>query len=119
MVDSSNAILTEVKRQNGIEEEVTEFDFDILSLINGAFFTLFQLGVGPETPFTVDTDTTFDEFTTQVPYDVILNYLVLKTKIVFDPPTSSAVIDAYKDRISELEFRMNILVDSGGGEING
>lgn len=118
-VDSSKIILNEVKKQNGIDSEITEFDSDILSLINGAFFTLNQIGVGPSISFSVDESTSFGSFDTQVPYDVLLNYLVLKTKIVFDPPSSSAVIDAYKDRIAELEFRMNIMVDSGGGYVTG
>jgi hypothetical protein len=119
MVDSSANILEEVKRYNNIDSEVTEFDSDICSLVNGAFFSLNQLGVGPEKPFTIDEDTVFEDFTTQVPADVILNYLSLKTKLVFDPPINSAAIDAFKDRIKELEFRMNIMVDSGGGDISG
>lgn len=118
-MDNTSVILTEVKKQNNIDADVTEFDSDILSLVNGAFFTLNQLGVGPSSPFTVSADTLFSEFETSVPLDVVLNYLVLKTKIVFDPPASSTVLEAFKDRISELEFRMNIMVDSGGGDVSG
>ena len=118
-MDSASNILEEVKKQNGISNDVFEFDSDILSLINGAFFTLNQIGVGPEIPFTVSEDTIFSDFSTQLPFEILLNYLVLKTKIVFDPPTNSQIIEAYKDRIAELEFRMNLLVDNGGGFVNG
>ena len=119
MVDSSDNILNAVKRQNSIDKEITEFDSDICSLVNGAFLSLNQLGVGPEKPFSIDEYTTFGEFDTQVPLDIILNYLSLKTKIVFVPPINSSAVDAFKDRIAELEFRMNIMVDSGGGDIIG
>jgi hypothetical protein len=117
MVDA--IILDGVKRMLCIQPEVTEFDSDILSHINSAFFTLNQLGVGPEIPFYINSTTTWNDFETQVPKEVVLDYLFLKTKMVFDPPASSSVIEAYKDRIAELEFRMNILVDNGGGVVSG
>lgn len=113
-------ILTEIKRMLGIQPEVSEFNIDILSHVNGAFFTLYQLGIGPsDTPFSVDADTTWYEFDTVVPYDVLRDYVYLKTKLVFDPPTASNIFEAYKDRIAELEFRMNVMVDNGGGVVSG
>ena len=111
-------ILSDVKRMLGIEVTTTEFDIDVCSHVNSAFFTLNQLGVGPSTPFYIDATTEWSAFETSVPKQVVLDYLYLKTRLVFDPPTSSQVMDAYKDRISELEFRMNILVDNGGGEVS-
>lgn len=117
--EPTDLILDDIKRMLGIEETTTEFDIDVCSHVNSAFFTLFGLGVGPNTPFYIDADTEWSEFETSVPKQVVLDYLYLKTRLVFDPPSSSQVIEAYKDRISELEFRMNILVDNGGGEISG
>lgn len=118
-MDENNAILSSVKKQLNIEETTTEFDSDIRSLINGCFFSLYQVGVGPSRPFYISDNTTWSEFETEIPKDVVLDYIVLKTKLIFDPPSVSAVIDAYKDRISELEFRMNIEIDNGGGIISG
>ena len=114
-----NTILADVKRRLGIQKETTEFDLDVCSSVNTAFFTLFELGIGPSTPFYIDATTEWSAFETSVPQQVVLDYLWLKTKLVFDPPASSQVIEAYKDRISELEFRMNILVDNGGGVVSG
>lgn len=112
-------ILAEIKRMLGIQPEDDEFNIDVISHINGAFFTLNQLGVGPVKPFSVNASTSWCEFDTIVPHDVLRDYIHLKTKLVFDPPTASNVVEAYKDRIAELEFRMNIMVDSGGGVVNG
>lgn len=119
MVDSQMTILNDVKKMLGIDSEVTEFDSDIRSHINGAFFSLHQLGIGPSTPFTISFDTTWDGLTTSIPKDVILDYLYLKVGLIFDPPDKTNVMDAYKDRIAELEFRMNIDVDDGGGHVTG
>ncbi len=112
-------ILDTVKHMLGIESSTTEFDVDVLSDINSAFFKLYQLGVGPSEPFTADEDTSWDEFVTSVPSGVIQNYVHLKTAVVFDPSASATVTQAYNDRIAELEFYMNIEVDNGGGYVTG
>ena len=119
MVDDTGIILADVKRMLGIDPSIIEFDIDVASHINGAFFTLNQLGVGPEKPFYIDSGTIWKKFETKVPKQVILDYLYMKTKLVFDPPNSSTVIEAMKDRISELEFRMNIYTDNGNGIVSG
>lgn len=112
-------ILSDIKKMLNIQPEVKEFDIDVISHINGAFLTLYQLGVGPEHPFSIDNSTSWDSFETQIPKNVVRDYLYLKTKIVFDPPVASNVFEAYKERISELEFRMSIEVDNGGGIVVG
>lgn len=119
MTTDSDIILTEVKQRLEIEQDTTEFDIDILSSVNSAFFSLYQLGIGPTTPFYIDDTTAWESFKTKLPKSIILEYLYLKTKLVFDPPNSSSVIEAYNNRISELEFRMNIEVDNGGGVVDG
>lgn len=112
-------ILTDIKRMLGIEESASEFDVDIISGINSAFFTLWQLGVGLDGIIRIEQSTTWDEIATSIPRDVLREYLYLKTKAVFDPATTSVVANALQDRISELEFRMNIHVDNGGGVVSG
>lgn len=115
----NETILADVKKMLGIQSEVEEFDLDVTSHINGAFFTLNQLGIGPSTPFVIDATTEWSSFETIVPKNVVLDYLYLKTKLVFDPPAASNVSEAYKNRIAELEFRMNVMVDNGGGIVSG
>ena len=118
-MDESTEILSSVKKLLNIEDDTTEFGMDVRSYVNGAFFSLNQLGIGPSTPFSIDSYTTWEEFQTSVPKDVILDYIHLKTSLIFDPPSSSAVAEAYKERLSELEFRMNVYVDNGGGNVTG
>ena len=119
IVTDDDIIAESVKQMLEIDPNTTEFDLDILTHVNAAFFSLFQIGVGPDVPFYVDSDTTWGDFVTKVPKPILLDYIFMKTKMVFDPPASSPVIDAYKDRIAELEFRMSIYTDNGGGVVDG
>lgn len=116
-VTETPTILNEIKQMLGIVPETTEFDIDILSNINSAFLILHQLGIGGSTAFYIEPDSVWADLKTTINHTIIRDYLYLKTKVVFDPPSSSSVTEAYNNRISELEFRMNIEVDNGGGVI--
>lgn len=106
----NDSILTSIKKLLGIAEEYTHFDTDITMHINSVFFTLSQLGVGPTKGFSIkDAKNTWNEY---LPDGELLNavktYVFLKVKIVFDPPTSSSVIEAYNKCIAEAEWRINV-----------
>ena len=88
-----DSILTSIKKLLGIAEEYEHFDQDIVMHINSAFSVLTQLGVGPEEGFRIeDASKTWFEF-------------------LYDPPLSSAVMEAINRQISELEWRINVTVD--------
>ena len=42
---------------------------------------------------------------------MVKTYIYMKVRLIFDPPTISSVIDAYKNQIAELEWRLNVAVD--------
>ena len=107
------SILTSIKKLLGIEEDYECFDADIIMHINSVFMILTQLGIGPAEGFSIqDAENTWDEF---VPsgsnLEAIKTYMYLKVKLMFDPPTSSAVIDSINRIIGELEWRLNVSVD--------
>lgn len=109
-----NSILTSIKKMLGISEEYDIFDADIVMHINSVFMTLTQLGVGPAEGFEIrDELATWDEFLDDL---VILNtvktYMYLKVRMLFDPPTSTALIDAMNRQANELEWRLNAQVES-------
>lgn len=107
-----DSILTSIKKVLGIDEAYEHFDADIMMHINSVFFTLYQLGVGPDKPFVItNKDSVWSDFITDKDIEMIKSYIYLKVKIVFDPPTSSFVLDAYKNQIAEYEWRMNVEVD--------
>lgn len=108
-----NSILTSIKKLLGIQKEYTHFNDDIIMHINSVFMILTQLGVGPPEGFTIEDETS--EWTDFVDTDKIAavkTYVYNKVKLIFDPPLSSAVIEAMNRQIAELEWRLNVKVES-------
>lgn len=106
------SILTSIKKLLGISEEYTHFDQDIIMHINSALFTLTQLGVGPSAGFSIDdAENVWDDFVDVSRIEAVKTYVYLNVRLVFDPPTSSTVIDAMNRRLKELEWRLNAAVD--------
>ena len=83
--------------------------------INSAFSSLTQLGVGPQDGFFIkdETDLWTDFIQDDKRLEFVKTYIYLKVKLVFDPPLSSSVLDAMNRQINELEWRLNVAVDSG------
>jgi len=109
-------ILTSVKKLLGIEENYTHFDADIIMHINSVFSILGQLGVGPVNGFSLeDGDETWDQFITDGvgfnKFSMVKSYIYLKVRLLFDPPLSSAAMDAINRQISELEWRLYVAAD--------
>lgn len=107
------SILTSIKKLLGITEEYEHFDADIIMHINSVFMTLTQVGVGPEEGFIIEDDTAIwsDFIPDPIKLQAVKSYIYLKVKLLFDPPTSSAVTEAYNRQISEFEWRLNVAVD--------
>ena len=109
----AESILTSIKKLLGIAEDYTQFDVDLIIHINTVLSILGQIGVGDESRYSiVDKSTTWD---TLIGYesklDMVKSYVYLKVKILFDPPQSSAVMEAINRTISELEWRILVATD--------
>jgi hypothetical protein len=104
------SILISTKKILGIAEDYTVFDLDIITHINTAFSTLTQLGVGPAVGFMIEDETAvWDDFTVDdFQYNSVRSYVFLKTRQLFDPPTTSYLISAMERQIQELEWRLNV-----------
>lgn len=104
------SILTTIKLQLGIGADYTHFDQQIMVHINSAFMTLRQLGVGPDKPIIVTSEMdTWDKVLGEnESIEAIKLYIALKVRMLFDPPTSSFVLDAMNRQASELEWRLNV-----------
>jgi hypothetical protein len=103
------SILTSTKKVLGIAEDYTAFDLDILTHINTAFSTLTQLGIGPPNGFQIEDEVPVwtDFIGEDLEFNSVKSYVFLKTKQLFDPPTTSFLIEAQKEQIRELEVRLN------------
>lgn len=102
------SILTSIKKLLGINNSVTVFDTDIAFHINTVFANLIQMGVGPENGFKISSDQeVWSDFTNDdILIENVKTYVYIKVKMAFDPPASSALIEAYNSQAKELEWRL-------------
>ena len=102
------SILVSIKKLLGLTDIYTPFDADIIMHINTVFMTLHQLGVGPSVGFKIEDE--IAEWTDYLSDSILLeaakSYVYMKVKLMFDPPSSSFVIESYKTLCSELEWRL-------------
>jgi hypothetical protein len=112
VVDPKNSILTSIKKLLGITESCTDFDTDIIMHINTILMTLNQLGVGTEGFQIEDKNAVWSEFIESDKLAATKSYVHLRVKLLFDPPLNSAIIEAIKESIRELEWRLNVRVES-------
>ena len=112
VVNPKNSILTSIKKLLGITESCTDFDTDIIMHINTVLMTLNQLGIGTEGFQIEDKNAVWSEFIESDKLAATKSYVHLRVKLLFDPPLNSAIIEAIKESIRELEWRLNVRVES-------
>lgn len=107
------SVLTSIKKMLGIVEEYTHFDADLIMHINSVLSILNQIGVGPSDGFSIeDKEDVWIDFIPQSPkLEFVKSYVYMKVKLLFDPPTSSAVIESINRLTSELEWRILVATD--------
>ena len=110
----TDSILTSVKKLLGITEECTDFDADLIMHINSVFMILTQIGVGPSEGFSIkDEEDYWEDFVSDTTkFESVKSYVYMKVRLMFDPPSSSAVMESMNRMISELEWRLNIAAES-------
>lgn len=117
-----DSILNTIKKMLGLSADYTVFDTDIIVFINGAMLTLQQLCVGPKTGFVVTgASETWSDFNNWLwnPFNFesdnvesnptiegIKQYIYIRVKMAFDPPSNSFVMDAMKQQKEEFEWRL-------------
>lgn len=115
-ISNNDSILTSIKKLMGLTEEYDAFDQDILILINSVLFELEQIGVKAKDGFSLtDKTVVWSDYSDD---DRLLNvlkpYIYMKTKLTFDPPTSSGALDSMNRIIDRFEWRINLYSDTGG-----
>lgn len=108
------SILNSIKKLLNIGVDDNAFDTDIIININGVFTILRQLGVGPEKGYRITSkDNKWNEFVKDTEMlDSVKTYVYLKVKLVFDPPLNASLLESFERQIKELEWRLNVSVES-------
>lgn len=107
------SILKTIKSMLNIDEDITDFDQELIVLINASLSTLYQLGIGTS-PFKIaGTGETWSQLLGEKDYylESVKELIYIDVRLIFDPPLSSMVIDAYKERRQEDQWRIAAQVD--------
>ena len=114
MGENMDNILSSIKKLLGIPTEETAFDSDIIMHINSVFMILNQLGIGPSDGFTISDDyALWSDFIPEGQnLELVKSYMCMKVRLMFDPPSSSAVLSAMEKSISEFEWRLNVQAET-------
>ena len=120
----SDSILRSIKNRLPMNADDNHFDPELIDAINTYLSTLQHIGVGPDCPFHIDDDIpVWDDFDSDEERQYMeKTYVYTKTKILFDPPQSSAALEALKEVTKEMEWRLNtlenkkntVLIQNGG-----
>lgn len=107
------SILLTIKKMIGPSIDYPAFETDLIVHINTALMVLNQLGIGPVEGFSItgEDETWSDLIGEAKNLDAVKTYIYLKVKMAFDPPTTGATTDAFKEMIKEYEWRLNVQVD--------
>jgi hypothetical protein len=118
------SILKTIRKMVGGDDSNTAFDTDLMIFINSAFFNLFQCGVGETAPVRItDVADEWDQkFPSEKCIDEIKTFVYSKTKLSFDPPSTSFGIEALEKLANEAECRILMqkeqeAIETEGGEI--
>lgn len=111
-----DSILDSVKKVLGVPAPYTAFDTDIIMHINSALSVLTQLGIGPTQGFMIEDSTS--TWATFLGDDIRLNaaksVVYLRVRMLFDPPQTSYLVEALKQQIQEIEWRLSVQRETTG-----
>lgn len=114
IAEVNDSILMTVRKLVGGEENGTAFDTDLLVHINAVLEIIRQLGVGPEEGFIVtgESETWSDFLGDEIDkFRACVSYMILRVRLMFDPPSNSFSIESFKEIQKELEWRLTVDVD--------
>ena len=113
-ITADDSILLTIRKMLGGSAEYNVFDVDLCSFINSAIMKLYQMGIG-EIGFSVNgpektwRDYLGDDFEK---LRSVVDFIYTEVRMKFDPPSNSFVMNAMKENLKELEWRLIVQVES-------
>lgn len=108
------SILTSIKKMLGIMDDYEVFDEVLVIHINSALMNLNQLAVGTDGFRISDSSDTWADFLGETSkLNPAMDYVYFKVRLSFDPPSSTTVLESFKEMIKECEFRLNSEAEYG------
>lgn len=109
------SILISVKEFLNIQKDYHSFDNEIMVHINSSIFKLLDFGVISDPKFRVtgESETWSELFQDEDNLDAAKEYIFINTKLLFDPPQSSFVVESMKEIAKEDAWRLTTRTDIG------
>lgn len=107
-----DSILITTKKLLGIDAEYHDFDMDIIVSINSVLMALNQMGIGVDGFAITGDDELWTDFVDTTNLMSIKSYVYLRVRMIFDPPTTPSIAEAYNNQIKEFEWRMYVHKDN-------
>ena len=103
-----DSILKTISKLLDVQTDEDYFDPNLAVLINDALNRLCQLGVGPSKPFRIVTGLeTWNDFMPDISiFESVKEFIHLRVKLMFDPPSSGFVTNSIEARLNELEWTL-------------
>lgn len=103
------SILMSVRKACQVPEWDAGFDAELIMHTNTILARLIQLGVGPRSGFFITgLEETWASFVGGDEFQMARSYLTLRVRMIFDPPTSSFVLESMNKQIAEFEWLLNV-----------
>lgn len=113
----NESILDTVKKCVGLDPSNEDFDNDLILHINSVLASLVQIGIGPSSGFCITgpNEKWADFLGNDTRIEMVKTYVVLKVRLIFDPPSNSTLLQAIEKGCSEFETRAYMVkeVDNG------
>lgn len=110
-----DSILDSIKKLLGITTDYDVFDQDIIMAINTSISILTQIGVkANEDGFIITgSDETWEDYlgNQNEILHLVKHFIYMKSRLLFDPPTSAILTEIMNKQLDELTFRIHIVVD--------
>ena len=110
----TGSILGSIKSMLSLSEEANSFDPELILHINSVFPELAQLGVTGAEDFEIKSDVS--KWTDLIPdkrSSWIKSFIYYKVKLAFDPPQTANAVQAIKDELHHLTWRINVQSEMG------
>lgn len=106
----TDSILGSIKQMIGLPTDYEVFNPNVIYLINTYLNVLNQQGVGQNGFAITGEAQTWAQFLGEdkAKFAMAIDYVYVRTKRIFDPSSSSAVMQALKEESDELGWRMNV-----------
>jgi len=104
----AGSILDDIKQGLGLASDDNAFDVEILLHLNSVLADLNQLGIGPDEGLMIEdsTPTWADLLNNEKRINNVKSYMVLRVKMLFDPPTLGYLITMSEKAIEKAEWRI-------------